>query len=58
MEIFEETGDNLRYLVVLPNDYHPERDYPLLILLHGFGANMRDLVPLAGSISQNGYIYV
>jgi len=58
MEIFEEIGDNLRYLVVLPNDYYPERDYPLLILLHGFGANMRNLVPLAGSINQNGYIYV
>ena len=58
MEIFEEIGDSLRYLTVLPNDYRAERDYPLLIFLHGFGANMGDLVPLASSIDQNGYIYV
>lgn len=58
MEIFEEVGESLRYFVALPNGYRSERNYPLLILLHGFGANMADLVPLAGSINQDGYIYV
>ena len=36
-------GPGLDYLTVLPDDYDPEASYPLVVMLHGFGANMHDL---------------
>ena len=53
----EHQGKGLKYITVLPDDYRPEADYPLLILLHGFGANMQDLAGLAPAIHSSGYVY-
>ena len=50
-------GKGLHYLTVLPDDYNPEVNYPLVILLHGFGANMQDLAGLTPAISQTSYVY-
>lgn len=48
----------LMYEVILPDEYDPEGNYPLIVMLHGFGANMRTLAWLAPAISPDGYIYV
>ena len=50
-------GKGLKYITVLPDDYNPEVRYPLLIMLHGFGANMQDLAGLAPVINSQGYVY-
>ena len=50
-------GSGLKYLTVLPDDYDLERRYPLVIMLHGFGANMQDLAGLASVINSTGYVY-
>ena len=50
-------GPGLKYLTVLPDDYDPEASYPLVIMLHGFGANMQDLAGLAPAINPAGYVY-
>ena len=50
-------GKGLKYLTVLPDDYNPEARYPLVIMLHGFGANMQDLAGLAPTINPTGYVY-
>lgn len=50
-------GPGLTYLTVLPDDYDPEASYPLVIMLHGFGANMHDLAGLAPAINPVGYVY-
>ena len=50
-------GKGLKYITVLPDDYNPEIRYPLLIMLHGFGANMQDLAGLAPVINSRGYVY-
>ena len=57
MEVVEQQGSGLTYLSVHPDDYDSAKDYPLIILLHGFGANMRDLASLAPDISRQGYVY-
>ena len=57
MKAIEHQGKGLLYLTIEPDDYGPDRDYPLMILLHGFGANMQDLATLAPAISRDGYIY-
>ena len=50
-------GKGLMYLTVEPDDYSPEIDYPLVILLHGFGASMDDLAGLCPAIDRRGYLY-
>ena len=35
----------------------PATRYPLVVLLHGFGANMQDLASLAPYIDEKGYVY-
>lgn len=46
------------YVAVHPDNYDPARTYPLLFLLHGYGANMYDLVSVAPSIDRESYVYV
>ena len=50
--------DGLHYLVIFPDDYNADADYPVVVMLHGFGANMQDLAGLAPSINRKGYVYV
>jgi phospholipase/carboxylesterase len=50
-------GGPLTYLLIRPDDYRPEVSYPLVILLHGFGASMYDLAGLTPAISSMGYMY-
>ncbi len=57
MEAQEHQGKTLAYLTVHPDGYRPETRYPLIILLHGFGANMRDLAGLTPAIDPTGYVY-
>ena len=58
MEAREHQGTVLRYIVVEPDGFDPGRSYPLVVLLHGFGASMRDLVGLSPSIDRSGYLYI
>jgi phospholipase/carboxylesterase len=50
-------GKTLSYLNIYPDDYNPVANYPLVVMLHGFGANMRDLAGLTPYISKTGYVY-
>jgi phospholipase/carboxylesterase len=50
-------GKHLTHLIIFPDDYDPELNYPLVIMLHGFGANMQDLAGLAPVIDRQGYVY-
>ena len=54
-EIHEGAG--LQYITVVPDEYTPDSSYPLVIMLHGFGANMKDLMGLAPAINPTGYVY-
>ncbi len=54
-EIHQGTG--LQYITVVPDEYTEDSSYPLVIMLHGFGANMQDLAGLAPAINATGYVY-
>jgi phospholipase/carboxylesterase len=50
-------GNSLSYVLVKPQGYEPAAGYPLVVLLHGFGASMYDLAGLAPAIDAGGYVY-
>ena len=58
MKTTVQRGTALEYLTVYPDDFVKGRPYPLILCLHGFGANMHDLADLAPLISSTGYVYV
>ena len=57
MEVKEHEGKALRYIVLEPEGYDRYRPYPLVILLHGFGSNMSDLVGLGPAIGERDFLY-
>ena len=57
MESQRYKGKSLRFITIHPDGYRPELDYPLVVLLHGFGATMGDLAGLCPTIDREGYIY-
>ena len=56
MEVKRHQGKSLRYLTIEPDDFNAELSYPLVILLHGFGASMDDLAGLCPAIDRQGYV--
>ena len=58
MQAKQLQGKTLHYIVVEPDGFDPSRKYPMIILLHGFGAHMGDLASLAPAIDPEGYVYV
>jgi phospholipase/carboxylesterase len=58
MKAVEGQSATLAYLTVFPDDYEAGQAYPMVICLHGRGADMRDLARLAPAIDQRGYLYV
>jgi len=52
-----DDAGSLPYVLVQPDGYEPGLAYPLVVLLHGFGASMHDLVGLAAAIDSTGYLY-
>ena len=58
MELKEVQGKGLKYLAIEPNGYDQDQRYPMVILLHGFGAGMGDLAGLCPSIDPEGYVYI
>ena len=58
MQAKQIQGKTLHYITIEPEGYDPSRTYPMIILLHGFGAHMGDLASLAPQIDPTGYVYI
>jgi len=46
-----------QYLIILPDDYDPQRSYPLVILLHGYGQSPEQFAKVASYIGTGDFIY-
>ena len=57
MDANKHEGRILPFVFVKPKGVEQTAGYPLVVMLHGFGANMYDLANLAGPIDQEGYVY-
>ena len=58
MQARQIDGNSLTYLVVEPDGYDPQHEYPAVVLLHGFGASMTDLAGLSTMLDRTGYLYL
>ena len=58
MRAIERQGSTLTYLAIEPDDYDTDAQYPMVVLLHGFGAHMGDLAGLTPAIDPKGYVYI
>ena len=58
MQATQHQGKTLHYIAVEPDNYDATQKYPMIILLHGFGAHMGDLASLAPAIDATGYVYI
>ncbi len=58
MRMVQGRAGGLDYVGVYPVDYQPGGSFPLVVLLHGFGANMHDLAGLASYIDSRSYVYL
>ncbi len=54
----ERLDGPLESLLVVPDDFDPAGGFPLVVLLHGYGADMHDLAGLAPEIDPHGYAYL
>ena len=50
--------NNIEYIVVEPDYINPDKKYPVIFLLHGYGSNMSDLANICEHIDINEYIYI
>jgi phospholipase/carboxylesterase len=50
-------GGALEYVLVTPEGFAADGSWPLVVMMHGFGANMYDLADLAPAIDPAGYAY-
>ena len=57
MRVKEADGGTLKYLVVEPDGFQPNKRYPMVVLLHGFGSHMRDLAGLCPALDSGGYVF-
>ena len=58
MEAKQHEGRSLRYRVVEPDGYRRDREYPLVVLMHGYGSHMGDLIGLLPMMDTRSYLYV
>ncbi len=58
MKTIEHKGNNLSFIISLPDNYDQSHDYGIIFLMHGFGANMHDLVGISNAINSNDFIFI
>ena len=58
MKVKNFSGESLKYIILEPDEYIEGNGYPIVILLHGFGANMNDLIGIIPNLSCTPCVYV
>ncbi len=58
MNAKEVQGRSLLYIAVEPDNFSRFIPLPVIVLLHGFGASMTDLVSLSMSFKPEGYVFI
>ena len=58
MKTNEHFTKNLKFITSVPDKFDKNKKYGVIILMHGYGASMYDLVDIAPIINDTDYIYI
>jgi len=58
MKTNEHFSKNLHFITSVPDKFDKNQKYGVIILMHGYGASMYDLVDIAPIINDTDYIYI
>jgi phospholipase/carboxylesterase len=58
MKTNEHFTKNLKFITSVPDKFDKNKKYGVIILMHGYGASMYDLVDIAPIINDKDFIYI
>ena len=58
MKTNEHFTKNLKFITSIPDKFDKNKKYGVIILMHGYGASMYDLVDIAPIINDTDFIYI
>ncbi|MCL2063000.1 MAG: dienelactone hydrolase family protein [Candidatus Cloacimonetes bacterium] len=53
-----ETPTKMRYRTILPENFDPEKEYPVMIYMHGYGGNPHNIFYVSDLLIENDFIFV
>ena len=58
MIVQEHKNSKLSFISSVPDDFSEKNEYDSVIMMHGYGASMYDLVTIAKEVNDKKYIYI
>ena len=58
MIVQEHNNSKLNFISSVPDDFSEKNEYGIVIMMHGYGASMHDLVSIAQAVNDKDYIYI
>ena len=58
MIVQEHKNSKLSFISSVPDDFSEKNEYDIVIMMHGYGASMYDLVTIAKEVNDKKYIYI
>ena len=58
MIVQEHNNSKLSFISSVPDDFSEKNEYDIVIMMHGYGASMYDLVTIAKEVNDKEYIYI
>ena len=58
MIVQEHNNSKLKFISSVPDNYSKKNEYGIVIMMHGYGASMHDLVSIAQAVNDKDYIYI
>tara|TARA_B100000214_G_scaffold368694_1_gene340612 strand:- start:3028 stop:3675 length:648 start_codon:yes stop_codon:yes gene_type:complete len=58
MIVQEHKNSKLSFISSVPDDFSEKNEYDIVIMMHGYGASMYDLVTIAKEVNDKEYIYI
>ena len=58
MIVQEHNNSKLKFISSVPDNFSEKNEYGIVIMMHGYGASMHDLVSIAQAVNDKDYIYI
>ena len=54
----EQEREGIKYMLVIPNDYDPAKEWSMIVILHGNGGSHKNMALSVGPLAKDGFIIV